>query len=289
MKIIHITDLHLGRKGLVRFGANQHDRLATAIERINAVHGDATLCVVTGDLAEDGDFGAYEDLRRALAALTVPHTLILGNHDRRAPFLAVFPETALSPRGFVQSVRDQDGVRLIFLDTLAEGRVTGEFDAARLDWLDSALAEAGRRQTLVFMHHPPVAIGIPMLDPLALSEPEEFLDLIKRHGTAAHLFFGHVHRAVHGTVSGIPFSAQRGLSVQFSLDFRSAIGEADAAPPSYGVILVEAGRVVVHEEAFATGWTRYDIKTGMRLDAVAPEEPRSRRAPTPEGSRSSLG
>ena len=111
-----------------------------------------------------------------------------------------------------------------------------------------------------------------MLDPLALSEPEPFLDVLKRHRTVPHVFFGHVHRPVHGTVSGVPFTAQRGISVQFALDLRVSSTTAEAAPPSYGVILVEDGRVVVHDEAFATGWPRYDLETGMRLDPATPEK-----------------
>ena len=118
MKIVHLTDLHLGPRELVRFGADQHQRLAAAIDQINALHADAALCVITGDLADRGDLAAYEDLRAELKALALPYRLILGNHDQRCPFLAVFPETVLSPGGFVQSEHDQDGVRLIFLDTL---------------------------------------------------------------------------------------------------------------------------------------------------------------------------
>jgi 3',5'-cyclic AMP phosphodiesterase CpdA len=269
MKIVHVTDVHLGPRQLVRFGANQHERLSAAIARINTAHADAVLCVITGDLADGGDQGAYEDLRAELDALTVPHRLIPGNHDRRGPLLAAFPETTLSPGGFVQSVHDDVDVRLIFLDTLAEGRVDGVLDDARLQWLDRRLAEVPGKQVLIFMHHPPVAIGIPMLDPLALSDPHPFLNLLKRHRGSTHLFFGHVHRPVHGTVSGIPFSAQRGISVQFALDLNALSGEADAAPPSYGVILVEDGRLVVHEEAFATGWVRYDLETGRRLRPAA--------------------
>ena len=42
----------------------------------------------------------------------------------------------------------------------------------------------------------------------------------------------------------------------------------EAAPPTYGVILLEAGRVVVHEESFLADWRRYDLRTGERIDLV---------------------
>jgi 3',5'-cyclic AMP phosphodiesterase CpdA len=271
MKFVHVTDLHLGPRQVLRFGVSQIERLTAAIAHINAAHADAALCVVTGDLADSGDRSAYEDLRAGLDRLTVPYLLLLGNHDRRGPFLSVFPETELTPGGFVQSVRDYADVRVVCLDTLAEGRTDGVLDDLRLEWLDRQLAAGAGKQVLIFMHHPPLAIGIPMLDPLALSDPGPFLRLVARSGGNPHLFFGHVHRPVHGTVSGVPFTAQRGIAVQFALDLNTRRSEAEAAPPSCGVILVADGRVVVHEEAFATGWARYDLDTGRRLDATAHE------------------
>ncbi|TIT26576.1 MAG: phosphodiesterase, partial [Mesorhizobium sp.] len=41
MKIIQVTDVHLGRRGEIRFGADLHERLDRCIDHINAHHGDA--------------------------------------------------------------------------------------------------------------------------------------------------------------------------------------------------------------------------------------------------------
>jgi len=268
MKILQVTDLHLAPRGLVKFGADPHERLAAVIAHINARHADAALCVFTGDLVDAGDRPSYEDLRAYLEPLTVPYKLILGNHDRRAEFLGVFPETALSSGGFVQSAQDIGDARVILLDSLAEGRIEGELDTVRLGWLKAQLAEAAGRPALVFLHHPPLKIGIPMLDPVALSNPQPFLDVLNGHDEVVHVFFGHVHRSVHGTASGVPFTAQRGLSIQFALELDAVVNGADAAPPSYGIILVEDGRVVVHEQTLLSGWPRYDMGTGVRIDPV---------------------
>lgn len=268
MKIVQVTDLHLAPREQTKFGADPHERLAAAIAHINARHADAALCVFTGDLVDRGDRASYEELRAHLERLTVPYSLILGNHDRRSEFLDVFPETVLSPGGFVQSALDLGEARIVLLDSLAEGRIEGVLDAERLGWLGQQLAGSAGKPVLVFLHHPPLEIGIPMLDPLALVDPKPFLDLLNAHDSAVSVFFGHVHRSVHGTVAGVPFTAQRGLSMQFALELDEVSSAADAAPPSYGIILVEDGRVVVHEQTLLSGWPRYDLDTGALLDPV---------------------
>ncbi|WP_292642284.1 phosphodiesterase [Mesorhizobium sp.] len=211
MKIIQVTDIHLGRQGERRYGADLHQRLASCIAHINAHHADAAFCAFTGDLTETGAPESYADLRTALSELSVPWRLLPGNHDRRANLVAAFPEIPVDENGFVQSVRDTGEEVLLFRDCLAEGRVEGELCDRRLAWLKARLEEAAGRPAYVFMHHPPVALGLPQLDPLALEQPERLLGLLRRHGDVRHIFFGHVHRDIAGTVAGIPFSAQRGM------------------------------------------------------------------------------
>ena len=203
MKVIQVTDLHLGRQGELRFGADLHERLARCIAHINAHHADAALCVFTGDLTELGEPDAYADLRAALGVLSVPYRLLTGNHDKRANLVAAFPECGVDANGFLQSVHDAPDGRLLFLDTLAEGRVEGELCDKRLGWLNSRLKEAAGRSCCIFMHHPPVKLGLPQLDPLGLMEPERFLSLLRRHGNVAHIFFG--------TFTAMPLVRSRGF------------------------------------------------------------------------------
>ena len=102
-----------------------------------------------------------------------------------------------------------------------------------------------------------------------MKQPERFLDLLKRHGNVRHIFFGHVHRDVAGTVAGIPFSAQRGLHARFVLDLVGPVTVVEQAPPSYAIIFIDrAGeRVVVHNCDFLERWPVYSTQTG---ELVAP-------------------
>ncbi|UCI08850.1 phosphodiesterase [Mesorhizobium sp. B1-1-8] len=263
MKIIQVTDVHLGRRGELRYGADLHERLDRCIDHINARHGDAALCVFTGDLTESGDAQSYADLKSALGRLSVPYRLLPGNHDRRANLIAAFPENPADGNGFVQSVFDTPEGRLVFLDSLAEGRVTGELSDDRLVWLDTQLGEAAGKAVYLFLHHPPVELGLSLLDPLGLEQPHRLLDLLTHHGNVRCIFFGHVHRDIAGTVAGIPFSAQRGLHARFMLDL---IGDemVEQAPPAYSIILIDGARVVIHSCDFLEEWPLWSPATGER-------------------------
>ena len=264
MKIIQVTDVHLGRRGQIRYGADLHERLDRCIDHINARHADATLCVFTGDLTDAGDTQAYADLKAALGRLSVPYRLLPGNHDRRANLIAAFPDNGSDDKGFVQSVFDTPEGRLVFLDSLAEGRVTGELCDDRLAWLDARLGEAAGKAAYVFLHHPPVELGLSLLDPLGLEQPQRLLDVLIRRGNVRYIFFGHVHRDIAGTVAGIPFSVQRGLHARFVLDL---VGDevVEQAPPAYSIILIDGARVVIHSCDFLEQWPLWSPATGQRV------------------------
>ncbi|MGX7875135.1 phosphodiesterase [Mesorhizobium sp. ORM6] len=274
MKIIQVTDVHLGRRGERRFGADLHQRLATCIAHINAHHADAALCVLTGDLTETGAPESYADLRAALSTLSVPYRLLPGNHDRRASLVAGFPDISADENGFVQSVHDSGNEVLLFLDSLAEGRIEGELCERRLAWLEARLEQSAGRPAYIFLHHPPVALGLPQLDPLALEQPGRLLELLRRHGNVRHIFFGHVHRDIAGTVAGIPFSAQRGLHARFELALDRSSEIVEQAPPSYAVVLIDSagGRVVVHGCDFLERWPVYSAETGAPVMASSATE-----------------
>jgi len=59
MKIIQITDTHLMPRGTDLYGLDPCKRLETCIESINEYHADADLCIITGDLTDQGDREAY--------------------------------------------------------------------------------------------------------------------------------------------------------------------------------------------------------------------------------------
>ena len=157
--IAQITDLHLGFDRGNPDEYNQQ-RLNQTVRTLAALSPRPDLLLVTGDIADDGDDReSYERFRAAIADLPFPVLPVMGNHDNRAVFREVFPDTA-DVEGYVQYTVEDLPVRVIVLDTLETGRHGGGFDEGRASWLKARLAEAPERPTLLVLHHPPIATGL---------------------------------------------------------------------------------------------------------------------------------
>ncbi|HCA27387.1 MAG TPA: phosphodiesterase [Betaproteobacteria bacterium] len=266
MKIIQITDTHFVAPGQRLYELDPRARLEACVADINARHGDADLCVITGDLAHHGDLKAYASLRECLGALQVPLRLLIGNHDHRARFLQIFPETPVTAGGFVQSYWDTRAGRLLFLDTTQEGRHTGYYCGARRQWLRQALHEAGGSPVYVFMHHPPFEIGLPSCDVLGIDNVDGIQTDLKACQGLRHIFFGHIHRPVSGGWRGVPFTALRATAHQTLLDFE-AKQETHFChePPAYAVALLGADQCTVHFHDYLDASPRVKVSAATLL------------------------
>ncbi|MEX2746122.1 phosphodiesterase [Rhizobium mongolense] len=246
MKLIHLTDLHLVPPGAMLFGFDPAERLHKTIERINRDHADAELCVVTGDLTDEGGFASYELLRDVLRDLRVPTRLLLGNHDSRQNFLRAFPDEPRDENGFVQSVHESSAGRLILLDTLVEGFGHGSLSDGRLEWLLARLVEKPDVPAYLFAHHPLQPIGLPHFEPWNTENWRQIMPQIAKAGNVRHIFHGHVHVDVGGTWSGIPFSASRGVAHQIIPDFKRRDADFVEDAPAFDIALIDAEGVLVH-------------------------------------------
>lgn len=260
MKIIHLTDPHLVPAGHRLYGLDPQQRLSTAIADINTHHADAAFALITGDLAHKGEPSAYQALREVLAALRIPCHLLLGNHDDRAAFRSAFPEREVDSDGFVQSVLETQAGRFMLLDTNQPGTHAGWYCERRLAWLDAQLATAPD-DVFLAMHHPPLALGIPPLDVIGLAQQRELAAVVARHGKVRHVFFGHVHRPVHGAWGRISISTQRALNHQVAPCFEETPGciPGSHEPPAYAVVLIEPHSLVIHDIDFLDKSPRFDL------------------------------
>jgi Icc protein len=253
-KIIWLSDAHFLATG----DAAGHDprvRLAAAVDHVNARYGDADFAVISGDLVHDGGRADYQGFRKAVDRLNIPYFPMVGNHDTRDDFRAVLalPDDCMAD--YVQYCLPTDDGLILCLDTKKVGTDAGEMCAARLTWLEQTLSNAADQPVYIFMHHPPMALQLPALDTIGLENGAEFLDLIKRFPSVKHLFIGHVHRPICGTVRGIPFATMRALLHQapaphpaWNWDSFKAAQEA----PNYGVVTIAGGDVNMQYIQFCT-------------------------------------
>ncbi len=270
LKILQMTDCHLVPDGERLFTLDPADRLRQAIADINEAHADAELCVLTGDLANDGHPQAYALLRDCLASLRVPFRLVPGNHDDRDRLRAAFPEIEADAHGFLQSALSTPAGVLLFLDTVEAGTHAGVYCARRCEWLEAALTAADGRPVHLFMHHPPMDIGMPRLDQYRILDNAAFADVVRRFPNIRHIVFGHVHRPIAGSWLGIPVSSIPGTNHQNALDLSE--GDANIVrldPPAYGVILIGPDSTIVHHHDFASRAKRFRyMPDAVRGDTV---------------------
>jgi 3',5'-cyclic-AMP phosphodiesterase len=261
MKFIHLTDTHLVEPGREIYGLNPQVRLRAAIDSINREHADALHVIVTGDLAHFGEHAAYVALKAELARLANPVHLLIGNHDDRATFRIVFDDAPVDDDGHVQFAFTSRGTRFIGLDSNEPGVSWGVFDERRSAWLARELDCSGTLPVYLFVHHPPLAIGIGAMDRISLRDPTHLHRVSAPHrGRIRHLFFGHLHRPLAGSWLGIPISTVRATNHQVAL----ALGDSPFVPgshepPQYAVVLSDGESTVVHFHDYADRSKRFEL------------------------------
>lgn len=262
---IHITDLHILPAGQTNYGLDPAERLRMAVESIAERHGPqgiapAQFVIVTGDLTHHGQPEAYAQLREILEGLPMPFHLMLGNHDERDAFRAAFPEQPVDENGFVQQAIEDDAGLFLLLDTKAPGTHAGELCAQRLGWLAARLAES-TGPVFLFLHHPPVAVGISRMDRIQLQDAAGLAAVLAPHRTRIrHMFHGHLHRPLAGSWMGIPFSSLRGTAHQVALD----LSERDQAPGShepaaYALVRLSEEAVIIHTHDYLDQTGSFDL------------------------------
>lgn len=243
MRLAQISDLHivtpgqllLGRIDTAAFLARCVARLATLVPRPDAV-------LVTGDLVDQGTTEEYEALRALLAPLPMPVYLMLGNHDDRAAFRAVFGAAPYlepaAPTEFVQYAFSLGEVTVLALDTNDPGRPGGRLCEARRAWLERALAAARGRPVVIAMHHPPFSTGIPFMDACGLDRTDAaaLAEIVARHPNIERVICGHLHRQIQARFGGTVATTAPSCGHAVALTL-------DAGPPSF---VFEPPALVLH-------------------------------------------
>lgn len=276
MNFVILTDTHFVRPGARLYGLDPVARLAAAIEVINRDHADIACVVFTGDLAHWGELAAYENLRDTLAALKAPAILMMGNHDRRAPFRSVFPHADDDGAGFVQSLRVLPAASFITLDTSDEDdpHHIGFLCDKRLGFLERALRDApSDRPLIVFQHHPPFDTGLPHMDRIRLRNPEDEWALFQRIRKPDLLAMGHVHRPISGSWRGIPVHIQRATvhQVAFDLVTENHIPGTHEAP-DYSFVRVRGDEIVIHQRSYLYDGPFYSLHDHAAQAAQSPAD-----------------
>lgn len=187
MKIIQLTDLHLGREGEDTNGIDVRSNFLKGLDLIKEITPDCL--VISGDLCYRApEREIYEWAKGHLDQLPFPYQLISGNHDDPAMMADVFGlEENLREDGiyYTKSISGED---ILFLDT-----TPARMDAPQLDWLTQQL-EQYQKDLIIFMHHPPMFCNVPFMDiKHAFKTRDEVQQIFFDHGHNLTIFTGHYH------------------------------------------------------------------------------------------------
>ncbi|EKU97505.1 putative phosphohydrolase [Leptolyngbya sp. PCC 7375] len=235
--IAQISDLHVQRSGKLAYGiVDTNSLVAEAIARLSRLNPQPDVVVASGDLIQDGTVEEYELLKAMLAPLQCPVYLMPGNHDHRDHLRQVFNTHTYLPRAssHLSYAVDNYPMRMLMLDSIIPGKGGGCIDAERLAWLGQQLSAAPETPTLMFMHHPPFATGIPWMDRKRFQGRGALAELIRQHPQVKRISCGHLHRTIYCPWAGTVASSQPSLVHQSAIDFDpDSSSQFVMEPPAY--------------------------------------------------------
>ena len=207
--LLHLSDTHLLAGGSKLYGSvNVEARLAELFAEVEASGAQPEAIVVTGDLADKGEPGAYQLLRQIVepvaTRLGARIVWVMGNHDNRSAFrtelFGELPSDAPIDRSY-----DLNGLRLITLDTSVPGHHHGAVSEQQLLWLAEELRVPAPDGTILAMHHPPIPSVLDLATAVELRDQQALADVL--HGTDVRsIIAGHLHYSSMAMFAGIPVS-----------------------------------------------------------------------------------
>jgi 3',5'-cyclic AMP phosphodiesterase CpdA len=240
--IAHVSDTH--------FGNDDQDpaaRAAAVMDHLLAMDPRPDVLVVSGDIADHGLPVEYDEARAWLDRWDGPVAVCPGNHDVRAAFAEGLGIA-------MRTVVEVAGVRFVMLDSLIDADENGRVDPGRLGddqlaWLDERLAE-DPRPTYVCLHHPPVTIGLELMDPILLLDGAALAAVLVRRPHVTATLVGHAHTMSATTFAGRPLLIGGGVVSTVTAGSEPPPAIWYDAPPSFALHLIEAdGRVTTHWRA----------------------------------------
>jgi 3',5'-cyclic-AMP phosphodiesterase len=215
MLVAHLSDPHITAGALA---AEPAAGLDWALQRVRALKPRPDCVVVTGDLTDHGRPEEYQVLRELIEDFPLPLHLGLGNHDDRAAALQALGGTRFLAGGHSSRyVVDYPDASLVMLDSLAPGREGGgHLDADQLNWLRGTLDERPG-PALVSLHHPPIPVGIAVLDQIRLDNPDDLAGILTGRQPRPLVLCGHVHRHITGSLAETPVVVAPSTYRQFEL------------------------------------------------------------------------
>lgn len=188
--LLQLSDPHLQADPAARLrGVDGHAALSQALTQCVRRCGRPDLLLLSGDLCHDESWIGYARLRDLLHTSGCALALLAGNHDDPALLRAALGRQAvLAPAALALGAW-----RLLLLDSHQPGRLGGRLGERQRHWLAGQLS-GSPAPVVVALHHPPVPIGDPGLDAIALEDGPALMALLRPLPGPVVVLFGHIHQ-----------------------------------------------------------------------------------------------
>ncbi len=205
MRLLQLSDPHLLADPRVRYrgqrpGLRLQAALTGALAGAAGQPGLPDLLLLSGDLCQDESWGGYVRLRELLECWPTPVALLPGNHDHPQLLRAALGRQASIAPALISC----GGAQVLLLSSHRPGCTAGWIGASQFAWLRTRLSALAEQPLLVAVHHPPLPIGDPGMDAIALGDAQRLLDLLGPLPSLAGVVFGHVHQYWQGVFPGQP-------------------------------------------------------------------------------------
>lgn len=217
MRLLHLSDLHLcSSPDAVIYGVNPYDNLMRAIRKIQNI-SDIDLCVITGDISNDGSKESYELADQSLSLLPFPVYVTNGNHDDFHNLMEI-PHRKLR----TESKLTLQGIDFIFLNSVAIAEDGSNRSKGLLN--DKELGRVNRvkdqnNPTIILMHNPVLTSGS-WMDKRILINRDDFLSVVASVPQIIAVISCHNHCSFKNTMGTCLFSTSPSVSTSYGEHLR---------------------------------------------------------------------
>jgi len=236
-RLVQITDQHLGDdRGYRLAGIQTHESFRAVLAVLAEMTPKPDLIIATGDIAAQGTTGAYRLFSQQIQFLDLPYAWLPGNHDDFEVMQLGLWSSPYWP------LLEFGPWRVLSLNTAVAGQATGAVALDELDFLDRMLTREAGQPAVIFMHHPPVAVGCEWLDRQRVGNAVDLAAVVGRHPNVKAVFAGHVHQAFETRWAGTVVRTTPSTCFQFAANRRD-FAVADDPPGFRWIDLHADGRL----------------------------------------------
>ena len=193
--LIQITDLHIfTKKNAELNGVNTYRSLQAVLAQIKQDFPDFNLMLATGDLVEEEEQTAYENVQEILKSVKQPIYSLPGNHDAPELMENMFGQNDRNNHILCTAQIRRNNWAIFFLNSHKPATHSGYLNPDVLKALDEGLGKTRDLNVLICLHHHPVPIKCEWMDGKMLENPRDFFAVMDKYDHVKGVIWGHIHQ-----------------------------------------------------------------------------------------------